>query len=68
MTTEAYFATEIYRQKEQEMIRNLERRRIAAERRIAEFNDRGASRGLRAAIVARLNRLQSHVRHEPVRS
>lgn len=68
MTTSAYFASEIYRQQEKEMVRDLERRRIAAERPITEFNDRAQNRGRWAAIGVRVNRLQALVRHQPVRS
>lgn len=67
MTTSAYFASEIYHQRESEMVRDLERRRIAAERRIKEFNDGVPHRGPWAAIGVRIKRLQALVRHQPVR-
>jgi hypothetical protein len=64
MTTSDYLALAIYRQREQEMIRNLERRRVRAERAPAR---RDADHGILGALSVRFNRLQTAVRHQTVR-
>ena len=67
MTTSDYLAMSIYRDREREMMRDIERRRVAAERVIKDFNDRIPNRGRWAPLRLRLNRLQAQLRHQPVR-
>lgn len=55
-----YFAMVDYHQREQELIRDLERRRILAERRYAQFNHPTFRRSVRATVAAWIGRLHSH--------
>lgn len=67
VTTSEYFATEIYRQREKEMVRNLERRRIIAERLESSPAHAEPAPGLASALGVRWNRLQTVVRHQTAR-
>lgn len=67
MTATEYLASEIYRLREQEMIRNNERRRIALERLENQSPGTESGRGILDSIGARIHRVQALVRHQPVR-
>ena len=62
-----YFATVNYHQHEQAMVRDLERRRLLAERRYAEFNHPKFRRSARVVIGAWISRLHIGHGHQPVR-
>jgi hypothetical protein len=68
MTTSEYFAIEIYRQQEAEMVRRLERRRVQAERLQHAPTGVEAHRAILSGIGVRINRLQSLFRRPAVQS
>lgn len=68
MTTSDYLMLAIYNQREEEMVRNLERKRIAAERRASSRVPVEHRPGLLSAFMLRFNSLQSAVRHQTARS
>ncbi|MEO6471165.1 MAG: hypothetical protein ABIR57_04825 [Aeromicrobium sp.] len=68
MSTSEYFATMQYRQNERELVRDLERRRILAERRIQEFNHARSQRGIKVAVASWIGRLHIGTGHQTARS
>lgn len=67
MTASEYFATEIYRQHEQEMIQRLEWQRRATERAGSSIATPAVNHGWRTAMGSRFRIIQAFVRHQPVR-
>lgn len=67
MTATDYLATETYRLREQEMIRDNERRRIALERLENSPASERSTRGNPTWTRVRIQRLQSLLRRQPAR-
>lgn len=63
-----YFATIQYRQHEQELVRDLERRRILAERRYQQFSHPKFRRSFQVTVRDVISRFRGSRSHQPVRS
>lgn len=68
MTTSEYFATVNYNQRQQELIRRIERQRVAAERRGEGLSTRAPRRSARVTVAAWIGRLHSGLGHQTARS
>ncbi len=62
-----YFAAVNYNQHEQAMIRDLERRRVIAERRIAEFPRKRTRRSVRVTLGDLIGHAHTSHSHQPAR-
>ncbi len=67
MTTSAYLATEIYHQREREMVQRLEWQRRATERAGSKVEAPSRKGELVTAIGIRIKGVRALVRHQPVR-
>lgn len=62
-----YFASVDFRHREQEMIRDLERRRVRAERSCDQLDSSASHRGFRVTVAAWIGRLHSPHRQQTAR-